>query len=112
MLLSAAATFPRWAIDMGLVQFYGIDIDPTCVQMCKINLMLHGMNSYFVKCANALTEPFVVAMRATSPALNEAYSSAENMTSDEKHELSFAIRNGQYSFFELPVAKEMVEGIV
>jgi hypothetical protein len=39
MLLAAAKQFPRWAIDSGLVQFYGVDIDPLCVEMCRLNML-------------------------------------------------------------------------
>ena len=44
MLLAAASIIPQWAIDCGLVQFYGIDINPTCVQMTRINVLLYGLN--------------------------------------------------------------------
>jgi hypothetical protein len=43
MLLAAAKQFPRWAIDSGLVQFYGVDIDPLCVEMCRLNMRLYGI---------------------------------------------------------------------
>jgi methylase of polypeptide subunit release factors len=39
MLLAAAKQFPRWSIDSGLVQFYGVDIDPLCVEMCRLNML-------------------------------------------------------------------------
>jgi hypothetical protein len=43
MLLAAAKQFPRWAIDTGLVKFYGVDIDPLCVEMCRLNMRLYGI---------------------------------------------------------------------
>jgi methylase of polypeptide subunit release factors len=43
MLPAAAKQFPRWAIDSGLVQFYGVDIDPLCVEMCRLNMQLYGI---------------------------------------------------------------------
>lgn len=46
MLLAASACFPRWMVDLGLVQFYGQDIDAGCVKMCQINLMLYGLNGW------------------------------------------------------------------
>lgn len=46
LLLAAASTLPRWMVEMGMVQFYGQDIDNTCVQMARINTMLYGMNFY------------------------------------------------------------------
>ena len=52
MLLAAAEQTPRWALNWGLVQFYGMDIDQTCVTMCKINVKLYGLNGFNLK--NAL----------------------------------------------------------
>ncbi|MGC4098947.1 MAG: N-6 DNA methylase [Nitrospira sp.] len=55
MLLSAAAEFPRWAIDYGFVRFYGMGIDLTCARMATINMMLYGINGYSIKCALAMS---------------------------------------------------------
>lgn len=44
LLLAAASHFPDYAVKMGLVQFYGIDIDPICTKMAQINIVLHGLN--------------------------------------------------------------------
>jgi hypothetical protein len=46
MLLAAAEAAPRVYTDLGLIQFYGMDIDPTCVQMTRINTMLYGLNGW------------------------------------------------------------------
>lgn len=46
MLLAAAAMFPQWMTAAGLVQFFGQDIDLTCVKMCRINMMLYQLNNY------------------------------------------------------------------
>jgi hypothetical protein len=54
MLLAAAATSPRWALDCGLIQFYGIDIDALACRMAECNLMLYGLNGFGIKCANEL----------------------------------------------------------
>ena len=48
MLLAAAAACPRWAVDYGVVQFSGQDIDPDCVLMAKLNFMLYGLNGYYM----------------------------------------------------------------
>jgi hypothetical protein len=45
MLLSAAKHTPRHMIDIGFVQFYGQDIDHTCVDMCRLNMRIYGMLS-------------------------------------------------------------------
>jgi hypothetical protein len=109
MLLAAASCYPRWVIDMGLVQFYGMDIDQTCVSMCKINCMLHGLNGYFIACADASRTPFVAALRETLPLeIDRAYSTAESLTLDERRDLSFRLRNGQYDFFGLTVSEDAI----
>jgi hypothetical protein len=46
MLLAVASQFPRWATHYNLVQFYGMDIDQTCVRMANINMMVYCLNSY------------------------------------------------------------------
>lgn len=54
MFLAAAEQFPQWAVQLGLVQFYGMDIDPTCAAMANLNMMLIGANQYTVLCLAAL----------------------------------------------------------
>lgn len=53
MLLAVAATLPPWMNQWGLVQYYGQDIDPTCVSMAKTNLMLYGLNGFAARCLMA-----------------------------------------------------------
>jgi len=36
----------QWMLTSGAIQFYGQDIDGTCVLMARINLHLHGLNGY------------------------------------------------------------------
>jgi hypothetical protein len=50
MLLATASMFPAWANRYGLVRYYGQDIDHTCVRMARVNMMLHGLNGYALKC--------------------------------------------------------------
>jgi len=47
MFLAAASVVPHWMIQMGLVQFYGQDVDFTCVRMAKINSMLYGLSGIY-----------------------------------------------------------------
>lgn len=49
LLLAAASCFPRWMVSMGLVEFWGMDIDARCAKMGRINIMLHGMNGWGLK---------------------------------------------------------------
>lgn len=53
MLLAAANCFPTWAVQLGLVQFYGQDVDTTCVRMCHVNEMLYGLNGWGIRYALA-----------------------------------------------------------
>ena len=54
LLLAAAACFPEWAVRLRCVVFQGIDIDPQCVRLAKINCMLYSLNGYDLKFAEAL----------------------------------------------------------
>lgn len=56
MLLAGAQRFPRWALTTGLVRLHGIDLDPTCTRMTRINLMLYGLCPDAVICGNALID--------------------------------------------------------
>ena len=63
MLIAMAAECDRWAVENGLIEFFGQDIDERCVQMAKINFVLHGMVSWsspatsskLIKAKNALS---------------------------------------------------------
>lgn len=54
MLLAAASAVPRRMVDAGLVQFYGVDVDPTCVAMATLNCRLYGLDSTWLKIARQL----------------------------------------------------------
>jgi hypothetical protein len=54
MLLAAAKATPRWLIDIGFVQFFGIDIDPLVVKTCRLNMRLYGIEPV-LKGADMLT---------------------------------------------------------
>ncbi len=43
MLIAMAAECAPWAVENGLIEFFGMDIDERCVQMAKINFVLHGI---------------------------------------------------------------------
>jgi len=97
MLLAAASRCPRWALDYGLVQFYGQDIDQTCVQMAKINLMLYGLNGYHLKCALELTPAEIQALPepfAGAYAEAQAAQSAGDVQQVER--IAVDLRTGRY----------------
>jgi len=73
MLLAAASMLPEWVHSTPLVQYYGVDISQTCVNMCRLNLMLHGLNGYGVECALALSN---LSMEAIPEPFAEKYKQA------------------------------------
>ena len=82
MLLAVAEQTPRWALNWGLVQFWGMDIDQTCVTMCKINCMLYGLNGYNLK--NALELSAIELQAIPEPYASkyaEAQANPENVES-------------------------------
>jgi hypothetical protein len=46
MLLAASLQYPVFANRMGLVQYYGQDIDQTCIRMAHLNMMAYGLNGW------------------------------------------------------------------
>jgi hypothetical protein len=55
MMLALASQYPQWALNWGLIQFYGGDIDATCVKMSKINFILYGLTNHWLKAAYEMT---------------------------------------------------------
>ena len=43
LLLAHAACHPLWLAQIGYVQYSGMDIDPLCVEMARLNLRLYGI---------------------------------------------------------------------
>ena len=46
MLLAASTTVPSWANKLGIISYIGIDLDPFCVLMTRVQSMLYGLNGY------------------------------------------------------------------
>lgn len=67
MLLASASRFPRWANELGLVQYYGQDIDLTCVKMARCNMMLYGLNGYALKVYSAMMDGQILGMVKSHP---------------------------------------------
>lgn len=99
MFLAAAFTTPAWIIQTGLVQFYGIDIDATCVRMARVNVMLYGLNGAYVKSALALTGQELAALPRPYAAAYAAAQEAEAAGDVETVQaLADAVRTEQYLF--------------
>lgn len=47
MFLGFANELPWWQVQMGLVQFYGADIDRSCWLMSMLNSRLYGLNGFY-----------------------------------------------------------------
>jgi hypothetical protein len=95
MLLAAAAYYPGWITNLGLVQFYGQDIDPTCVQMTRVNMMLYGLDARFQRC---LLE--AAGWEGVSPPppeiIEEAKEAEENGDHEKVARISASQRNQSY----------------
>jgi hypothetical protein len=63
LLLAAAACFPEWAVRLNCVTFRGVDVDPLCVRLSRINCMLYALNGHYLKFAKAL---HILASEATT----------------------------------------------
>ena len=55
MLLAAADALPEAFLAAGGAEFTGIDIDPVCAEMTRLNLVIHGLGQWsHVICGDAL----------------------------------------------------------
>ena len=97
MFLAASACIPAWARPLGLVQFYGMDIDQGCVRMASINCMIYGLNGWSMKWALALKE---LELKALSDPHRQAYAEAQaaHAADDEARvqQIAHELRTGQY----------------
>jgi ribosomal protein L11 methylase PrmA len=100
LLLVHASTLPRWMVSMGLVQYYGCDIDPLCVQMARINCKLYGLNGHHLKSALALSPDELAALPQVHAS---AYAEAQHAQAagDAEHieKIARVIRGEQISLF-------------
>lgn len=76
-------------MDWNLVQFYGMDIDQTCVNMARLNLMLHGMNGFSIKCALALSD---IELQSIPDPYQSAYREAQSAEPERVDEIAKEIR--------------------
>lgn len=54
-LLTLAAHFPDWAVLRGLVVFTALEPDALCSRICRVNLLLYGLNGYYLHLLAALS---------------------------------------------------------
>ena len=89
MLLAGASCCPRWVLDWGFVQFYGMDIDETCVKMAKVNVMLYGLNGSHAYTAMELPEG---ALSIIPEPFREVYAEAKTATPERLEEIKTSLR--------------------
>src|SRR4051812_28782750 len=53
MFLAAAECYAPRVLAWGLVEFHGVDLDPLCARMARVNLALYGLRGRVI-CADAL----------------------------------------------------------
>lgn len=109
MLLAAAFASPAWMVQAGLIQFYGMDIDPTCVRMARCNVMLYDLNGSYVKSALAMSKAEIAALPETyADAITEAQEAQEADRPDIVIEVTAALR-AQQALFDLDAFRADVD---
>lgn len=98
MFLSSASLVPRWALNFGIVQFYGMDIDETCVKMAKVNCFLHGLNGFYLKCVMSATlEEIRSIPEPLAGAYQEAITAKAENNAEKLEEIIVEIKTGKYT---------------
>ncbi len=69
MLIAMAAECDRWAVENGLIEFFGQDIDERCVQMAKINFVLHGMVNWSSSITSSKLKKLEIEPTSQTPGL-------------------------------------------
>jgi hypothetical protein len=95
---------PLWLAQIGYVQSSGIDIDPLCVEMCRLNLRLYGLTPLRLE---AVTLEALVSLKGTAGPWAPAYEAVVTAPPAEQEtvraavvEQSNAHRIQQLSLFE------------
>jgi hypothetical protein len=102
MLLAHASTLPAWMVQMGLVQYHGMDIDRTCVQMARINCKLYGLNGWGLKCALELSQTELASLpEPHRTAYTEAQAAQANGNPERVTEIATELRAGAFSQLSL-----------
>jgi type I restriction-modification system DNA methylase subunit len=97
MLIASASCIPRWAIEFNLVQFFGMDLDLTCVKMAQVNMMLYGLNGFWIQCALSLPEETIKTVpEPYQSAYTEAKTAQQSGDLERVEKIKTAIRNGEY----------------
>lgn len=99
MFLAGAFNTPAWIVQSGLVQFYGMDIDQTCVRMARCNVMIYGLNGSYVQSALALSDADLqAAPQPYADAYRAAQEAARNGQQEVVEALADAVRQQQTLF--------------
>ncbi|MCP4427417.1 MAG: N-6 DNA methylase [Chloroflexi bacterium] len=105
MFLAAAKCLPRWAVQLGLVQFYGQDIDQTCVRMANINSMLYGLNGRSLESVLAMEEKRYRGLvpEPWQPYYDEAREADERGDDGRVREIADALRQQKAAGQQMPL---------
>ena len=87
-------------VTTGLVQYYGVDIDPTCVRMANINCKLYGLNRHHLKYALDLTaEDLANLPQPHAAAYTEAKAAHDAGDTERVKEIVQELRGQQMNLF-------------
>lgn len=94
-------------VQLGLVRFFGQDIDFTCVRMAEINFRIYGFHGFWIKCAlhlsgaelDAVPEPHQSAYR-------EAQAAHANGDQQRVAEIARELRGQQMPLFDFGASEE------
>ena len=97
LLLAHASTLPAWMVQMGLVQYYGCDIDLLCVRMARVNFKLYGLNGFGLKCALELSQSELAALpEPYASAYTEAQAADKAGDNGRVEEIATEVRQQTY----------------
>lgn len=92
LLLAMAEGQPLPFLRHGLVELWGIDIDPLCVQMTRVNLKVHGYPAAHIWCGDALGDPAKLRLGAAPPPYEAIYRQARALEAEEAARAEAAAR--------------------
>jgi hypothetical protein len=103
LLLAHAACRPLWLAQIGYVQYSGMDIDPLCVEMCRLNLRLYSVVPLRIE---SVTLEALGRLKERAGPLTAAYEAAVTAPPLEQPALQHAVveqinrhRREQFSLF-------------
>jgi len=98
MFLAAASAIPEWITSLGLVQFFGCDIDQGCVLMARIQCRLYGLNGSGALSALSLSKEQLDTLPEGAGAAYAAAQEASAAGDEERvQQIAAELRQGIFS---------------